>query len=96
VSAGFSNREAPALDAILRRAYLPVDAVQEALFRYELELSKVKGIGLCVTMKHAQYMAQMFNDRCIRSTALVSDVNENDRAAMLSDFRTGNLVFLFT
>jgi len=40
-----------------------VDAVQEALFRYEPELSKVKGIGFCVTKKHARYMAQMFNDR---------------------------------
>jgi superfamily II DNA or RNA helicase len=73
-----------------------VDAVQEALFRYEPELSKVKGIGFCVTMKHARYMAQMFNDRGIGSAALVSDVAENDRAAMLSDFRAGNLVFLFT
>ena len=52
-----------------------VDAVQEALFRYEPELSKVKGIGFCVTMKHARYMAQMFNDRGIRSAALVSDVD---------------------
>jgi superfamily II DNA or RNA helicase len=73
-----------------------VDAVQEALFRYEPELSKVKGIGFCVTMEHARYMARMFNDRGIRSAALVSDVGENDRAAMLSDFRAGNLAFLFT
>jgi superfamily II DNA or RNA helicase/HKD family nuclease len=73
-----------------------VDAVQEALFRYEPELSKVKGIGFCVTMKHARYMAQMFNDRGIPSAALISDVEENDRAAMLSNFRAGNLVFLFT
>jgi superfamily II DNA or RNA helicase/HKD family nuclease len=77
-------------------AHQRVDAVQEALFRYEPELSKVKGIGFCVTMKHARYMAQMFNDRGIRSAALVSDVDEKDRAAMLSDFRAGNLVFLFT
>jgi hypothetical protein len=80
-------------DVLARRR---VDAVQEALFRYEPELSKVKGIGFCVTMEHARYMARMFNDRGIRSAALVSDVGENDRAAMLSDLRAGNLVFLFT
>lgn len=80
-------------DAVARQR---VDAIQEALFRYEPELSKVKGIGFCITMRHAQYMAQMFNDRGIRSAALVSDVAENDRAAMLADFRAGNLVFLFT
>jgi superfamily II DNA or RNA helicase len=39
-----------------------VDAVQEAPLRYEPESSKVKGIGFCVTVKHARYMAQMFND----------------------------------
>jgi len=73
-----------------------VEAVQEALFRYEPELSKVKGIGFCVTMKHARYMAQMFKDRGIPSAALVSDVDENSRSTMLSEFRAGKLIFLFT
>jgi hypothetical protein len=43
----------------------------ESLIRYEPDLSEVKGIGFCVTIPHAKYMAQMFNDRGIRSAALV-------------------------
>ncbi len=73
-----------------------VDAVSEALRRYEPDLTTVKGIGFCVTINHARYMAQMFNDQGIPSAALVSGVEEGDRAAMLSDFRAGKLTFLFT
>jgi superfamily II DNA or RNA helicase/HKD family nuclease len=73
-----------------------VDAVLTALSRYEPDLGRVKGIGFCVTINHARYMARMFTERGIRAEALVSGVNDNERAAMLSNFRNGSLTFLFT
>jgi hypothetical protein len=41
-------------------------------------------------------MAEMFNDRKIPSAALVSGVDEAQRATMLSEFKAGRLTFLFT
>jgi superfamily II DNA or RNA helicase/HKD family nuclease len=73
-----------------------VDAVVAALSRYEPDLGQIKGIGFCVTINHARYMARMFAERGIRAEALVSGVNDSERAAMLSEFRNGTLTFLFT
>jgi superfamily II DNA or RNA helicase len=53
-----------------------------------------KGIGFCVTIQHGRCMAQMFKERGITAAALVSGVDEDKRAAMLSEFRTGRLKFL--
>ncbi len=49
-----------------------LDAILTALVRYEPDLSRVKGIGFCVSVRHAEYMASMFNERGITSAVLVA------------------------
>ncbi len=71
-------------------------AIYDALLRYEPDLSLVKGIGFCVTVKHAQYMARMFNDRGIPSGVLTGETDDQRRQSLLRDLKDGKLTFLFT
>ncbi len=74
-----------------------VDAIVQALERYEPEyMETVKGIGFCVTINHAGFMAQMFNQRGIPSAAFVSGIDDSRCDELLRDFRKGKLIFLFT
>jgi superfamily II DNA or RNA helicase len=73
-----------------------LDAVLSALKRYEPDLDKVKGIGFCVSIKHAHYMADMFSRKGISSAALVSGIDTSRCSELLEQLRTGKLTFLFT
>ncbi len=63
-----------------------LDAILNALLRYEPDLSLVRGIGFCVSVKHAKYMSQMFNDRGIPSAVLIGETNDEARPALLRNF----------
>jgi superfamily II DNA or RNA helicase len=73
-----------------------VGAIVQALERYEPDFSRLKGIGFCVTIRHAEFMAEEFNRCGIPSAAFVSTTNDELCAGMLSDLRAGRLKFLFT
>ena len=70
-----------------------VDAILLALLRYEPDLSLVKGIGFCVSVSHAEYMAHKFNERGIVSSVLIGKTKDAERTSLLQDFREGNLPF---
>jgi len=78
------------------RAKQRVDGIVDALNRYEPDLSVVKGIGFCVTIKHAIFMAEQFTNLGVPSGAIVSGVNDIRCQELLSDLRSGRLTFLFT
>ena len=73
-----------------------LDVVLTALKRYEPNLETIKGVGFCVSIKHAIYMAEMFSRQGISSAAFVSGVDDVRCSAMLDDLKSGNLSFLFT
>lgn len=73
-----------------------VETVLEALSRYEPDLSKVRGIGFCVSVQHAEFMAAEFNRRGIKSAVLVGGTEDQARAQHLEDLRAGSLTLLFT
>lgn len=74
-----------------------VNVIIQALERYEPEyLQSVKGIGFCVTINHALFMAEMFTKSGIPSAAFVSGVDDVRCRTLLEEFRAGRLVFLFT
>ena len=78
------------------RARQRIEAIIAALHRYEPEISSLKGIGFCVTTKHAQFMAEQFNQNGIPSAAFVSGIEDNRCAELLNDLKDGRLGFLFT
>jgi superfamily II DNA or RNA helicase len=73
-----------------------LNVVLEALNRYEPELAQIKGVGFCVSIRHAHFMADMFSQHGIPSAALVSGVDNNKCSSLLEQLRSGELTFLFT
>jgi superfamily II DNA or RNA helicase/HKD family nuclease len=73
-----------------------LDAIYSALLRYEPDLSRVKGIGFCVSVNHAEFMASMFNKLGIKSAVLTGDTNDTVRSSLLCDLRDGKITILFT
>lgn len=73
-----------------------LDVVLDALNRYEPDLDQVKGVGFCVSINHAHFMANMFSQHGIPSAALVSGVDNNQCHSLLEQLRSGELTFLFT
>lgn len=77
-------------------AHQRVDTVISALLRYEPDLGRVRGIGFCVSVRHAEFMAEKFNERGIRSAVLVGETERGKREQLLQEFRGQQLTFLFT
>ncbi|HJV65765.1 MAG TPA: DUF3427 domain-containing protein [Geomonas sp.] len=78
------------------RARQRVEAIITALHRYEPDLATLKGIGFCVTIRHAEYMAEQFNQRGIPSAPFVSGIDTDQSAELLANLTNGQLTFLFT
>jgi hypothetical protein len=78
------------------RARQRVDAIIAALHRYEPDLTALKGIGFCVTIKHAEFMADTFTSLGIPAAAFVSGVDGDRCRELLADLKSGRLTFLFT
>ena len=73
-----------------------VDTIVMSLKRYEPVLETVKGIGFCVSIRHAEFMAEQFSRRGIPAAAFVSSVENADCSKLFDDFKSGQLTFLFT
>jgi len=73
-----------------------IDAILTALNRYEPDLEAVKGIGFCVSINHARFMAEKLSERGIPSEAFVSGIDDARCRELLSQLRDGRLTFLFT
>lgn len=78
------------------RAHQRVETIISALHRYEPELHALKGIGFCVTIRHAQFMAEQLSLRGLPSAAFVSGLNGHDCTELLNKLKNGALAFLFT
>lgn len=73
-----------------------VDAIITALHRYEPDLRTLKGIGFCVTIKHAQFMAETFTKLGVPAGAFVSGVDDERCRVLLAELKDGRRTFLFT
>ena len=78
------------------RARQRVGAIITALHRYEPDVASLKGIGFCVTIRHAEYMAEQFCQHGIPSAAFTSNSDSDQCADLLTRLRNGQLTFLFT
>jgi len=73
-----------------------VETILAALQRYEQNLSKVRGIGFCVSVSHAEFMAAECNRRGIPSAVLVGSTDDQSRGGLIEQLRKGDLNLLFT
>jgi superfamily II DNA or RNA helicase/HKD family nuclease len=72
-----------------------VDAVITALDRYHGDHQNARAIGFCVSVRHAEYMAECFNQVGIPSRALTGQTDSDQRSEIVRQFRSGDFAFLF-
>src|SRR5262249_3635104 len=57
---------------------------------------KVRALGFCVSVKHAQYMARVFRESGIPSTAVWADSSDEERSSALKELAGGNVTVVFS
>lgn len=59
------------------------------------DLGRMRALGFCVSIKHAEFMARRFTEHGIRSKAVSTDTRSVERAAALRELRDGEIRVLF-
>jgi DNA or RNA helicases of superfamily II len=67
-----------------------------ALNKYITDWDELKGLGFCVSVKHAQFMADHFHKSGIPAIALTGESPEELRKNAKSELEKGNIQFIFT
>ncbi len=57
---------------------------------------KIRGLGFCVSVEHARYMARVFNECGISSVAVWADTPDEERRQSLSDLAAGRVNVVFS
>lgn len=93
---GYEKSELDNLYVFSRRlAVSRAEEIIAALLRYVTDIREVKGIGFCVSVEHAKFMAQQFNDHGIPSIALSGSSKEEERSTAKSRLADGEIRFIF-
>ena len=74
------------------RSRLVIDKVSQKL----LDASRVRGLGFCVSVDHAKFMADEFNQQGLSSIAITGDSERGDREDALKRLRKREVNFIFT
>ncbi len=71
------------------------DHIIQSLYRYVTDMEAVKGLGFCVSIDHARFMAEWFNTRGIPSIALAGGSSDEERHTAKSRLVSGEIKFIF-
>lgn len=71
------------------------DLIVRSLLKYVTDLDEVKGLGFCVSVEHAQFMSNYFNEHGIPSIYLVGQSLDAERAAAKQRLVSGEIRFIF-
>ena len=71
------------------------DLVISSLLKYVTDIDEVKGLGFCVTVEHARFMANYFNGRGIPSLCLTGQSPDEERKTAKEQLVSGQVRFIF-
>lgn len=71
------------------------DIIQNTI-KYVDDIENVKGLGFCVSVKHANFMAEEFNNAGIPSIALTGDTDKEIRKNASKKLENGDIKCIFT
>jgi superfamily II DNA or RNA helicase len=71
------------------------DHIILSLEKYVTDMEAVKGLGFCVSIEHAKFMAEHFNARGIPSLCLVGKPSDEDRNTAKRRLVSGEIRFIF-
>lgn len=84
------------LTELFTNARTRVDLVVQALLDKLTNVSAMKAVGFCVSIQHAEFMADEFNARGIPAHAVTSAMTPEAREAALRDLKEGSIKAVFT
>lgn len=73
-----------------------LELIINSLLRFEPDFSRIRAIGFCVSVRHAEFMTEKFKERGIVAKVLVGETQSDARSQLLNDFRAGRIQFVFT
>ena len=71
------------------------DLVVNSILKYVTDIDEVKGLGFCVSIEHARFMADYFNTHGIPSIALTGDSSDEERNTAKHRLISGGIRFIF-
>ena len=71
------------------------DLVVSSLLKYVTDIDEVKGLGFCVSVAHAEFMSDYFNQHGIPSMFLTGNSPDDERKQASRDIVTGKVRFIF-
>jgi len=71
------------------------DHIIRSLDKYVTDMDAVKGLGFCVSVEHAKFMAEYFNAAGIPSICLVGQSGDEDRRTAIQRMVKGEIRFIF-
>ena len=71
------------------------DHIVRSLNKYATDMDAVKGLGFCVSIEHAKFMAEYFQSAGIPSIYLVGDSNDQERHTAKQRLIKGEIRFIF-
>lgn len=96
VRGGYDKSELSNLYSLNRSvAERRADHIIVSLDKYVTDMDAVKGLGFCVSIEHAQFMAEWFNERDIPSIALVGNSSDEERRTAKARLVNGDIRFIF-
>lgn len=70
--------------------------IADALRKYVTDMDDVKGLGFCVSVKHAKFMSEFFNSSAlIPSMYLTGESSDEERATAKKRLTSGEVKFIF-
>lgn len=71
------------------------DHIIRSLDKYVADMNAIKGLGFCVSIEHAKFMAEYFNAAGIPSISLVGESTEEERRTAKKRLVDGEIRFIF-
>lgn len=69
--------------------------ILNTVYKYVTDIDDVHGLGFCISIAHAEYMAKYFNDHSVPSIALSSKSVDDIRDDAKQDLVSGKIKFIF-
>jgi superfamily II DNA or RNA helicase len=90
---GYDKQE---LENVYTSNDIRIKSIISSLYKYVTDINEVIGLGFCVSVEHAKYMADRFNKHGIPSMAVLGESSSEDRNSAKRKLVTGDVKFLFT
>lgn len=88
--------EVSELENVYTKSKQRVQLIIDSMKRYLTDMETFKGLGFCVSINHANFMANSFNAIGIPSIALHSNSSPEERATAKSKLQKGEIKCIFT